>query len=109
MSTVSPEWAHEALEGVYEGKPLFVQNEERCITIRDGYGLQVAWITWGGWHATIGQLHVCEEFRRLGLATKLLNRARDIEPDLQHATSLSSDAKAWIAALGEQDRCKTPR
>lgn len=106
---VLPEWSCEALEGVYGGERLYVQQEERGVTFRDQSGLMVAWITWGGWDATIGQLHVREAFRRLGLATELLRRAREVEPDLQHSTSLSSDAQAWIAALGEQNRCKAPR
>lgn len=113
MSTATasalPRWACEALEGVYSGERLYVQREERGVTFRDQSGLMVAWITWGGWDATIGQLHVREGFRRLGLATELLRRAREVEPSLQHSTSLSFDAQAWIAALGEQDRCKTPR
>lgn len=60
MSTASaagtpllPEWADEALEGSYAGEALFVQNEERGV-------------------------------------------------------SLSFDAQAWIAAIGDQDRYKRP-
>lgn len=115
MSTASatrpsllPEWADEALEGSYAGETLFVQNEERGVTFRAQSGLQIAWITWGGWDPTIGQLHVRKEFRRLGLATELLRRAREVEPDLQHSSSLSTDAQAWIAAIGDQGRCKRP-
>lgn len=113
MSTATapalPEWTHEALEGVYGGERLYVQTEERCITLRTHEGRQAGYLSWGGWDPTIGTVHVREDLRRLGLATELLRRAREIEPDLQHSTSLSFDAQAWIVALGEQDRCKTPR
>lgn len=104
-----PEWACEALGGVYGGERLYVQQEERCITLRTHEGRQVGYINWGGWDPTIGTVHVREGLRRLGLATELLRRAREAEPDLQHSTSLSADAQAWITALGEQNRCKTPR
>lgn len=114
MSTVQapvlPLWAREALGGIYAGEALYVQGrEERAITFRNAARQQIAWITWGGWNPTIGAVSVREGYRRLGLATELLRRAREIEPDLRHSDALSFDAQAWIAALGELDRCKTPR
>ena len=110
VAPVLPEWADEALEGVYAGQTLYVQQqEERCITFRRADGALAGYLNWGGWDPTIGSVYVHRDLRRLGLATELLRRAREVEPDLQHSTSLSADAQAWIAALGEQDRCKRPR
>lgn len=96
-----PEWADAALEGSYAGETLFLQDAGRCITFRTQEGFQVGWINWGGWNPTIGNVHVHEKFRRLGVATELLRHARMQEPDLKHSETLSFDAQDWIAALGE--------
>jgi GNAT superfamily N-acetyltransferase len=69
-------------------------------------GRVVGWLDWmdartGARPSTITHVEVAPTFRRLGIASAMLRRARDIDPDLRHSDSRTADGQAWIAA---QDR-----
>lgn len=47
---------------------------------------------------TIFKVVVSKPMRRKGVATAMLQHARDIAPDLQHSHALSDDGAAWARA-----------
>ena len=66
------------------------------------------------WHPTqeggyeggvIRSVQVEEPYRRMGLATELLRRAREIDPGVRHSTALTPEGEAWSqVARMEDDR-----
>lgn len=82
---------------VTKGRTITAYTAEACIDdVRIG-----GYVSWGGWNPTIGNMSVRPNHQRQGIATELLRRAREIEPDLRHSDRLSNDARAWLKGIGE--------
>lgn len=60
-----------------------------------GKKMAAAYIKWDKGDGEIQNIYVHEDHRRKGLATELLRRAREINPDVHHSELLSKDGKAW--------------
>lgn len=52
------------------------------------------------WHddGEIANVSVLPEFRRQGLATEMLRKAKEISPNIHHSTNLIEDGPAWAKA-----------
>lgn len=51
---------------------------------------------------TITSVKVSGQYRRKGVATAMLQHAREYVPDLQHSHALTDDGKAWTTGLKEK-------
>lgn len=64
-------------------------------------GSEAGYLTWG-FDNTIGDVGVQKRWQRRGLATAMLEFAREIVPDLKHSHALTDDGKAWSQAVGSK-------
>jgi len=63
---------------------------------------RVGFLYWYPATAEIGEVKVEEGYRRQGIATKMLEYARQIEPNLEHSDTLTDDGRAWMQAVGSR-------
>ena len=63
---------------------------------------EVGHLYWFPGDDVILEVEVSEEYRRRGIATKMLGAARVIEPGLRHSDMLSADGEAWMQAVGSR-------
>jgi len=63
---------------------------------------EIGSITWFDDDGEIGGVDVREPYRRRGLATELLRRAREINPSVRHSEMRTHDGDAWVAAVGSR-------
>ena len=52
------------------------------------------------WDGEIYSAWVDEDYRRQGIATEMLARAREIEPTVHHSDTLSDEGRAWAEKVG---------
>lgn len=80
---------------------------ERVITAYVG-GRPVGSLAWltsehdGLLAGMITSVHVYEEWQRMGIATALLKRAREIDPRVRHSSQVTDDGAEWAIAVGSK-------
>jgi ribosomal protein S18 acetylase RimI-like enzyme len=76
----------------------------RTVTATTPSGRNAGYLFWekpgehNGNTPTITSVKVSSQFRRKGVATAMLEHARQYEPDLQHSHALLPDGEAWAKA-----------
>lgn len=90
--TDAPEWVGR------DGRAYRMIEEPYAVVARTPQGQMAGYLNWGP-ASVIGNICVLEGHLRNGLATEMLSRAREIDPDLRHSDRLSRDAVAWLSAV----------
>lgn len=88
----APEWVGR------DGRAYRMVEENYSVVARTPQGRMAGFINWGP-ASVIGNVSVLAEHQRNGLATEMLRRAREIDPDLRHSERLSRDATAWLSVI----------
>jgi GNAT superfamily N-acetyltransferase len=90
---------------VIDGKRYPVSFQFGCFTehlvMRDTDGSEIAHFSWHQYSGEIWDVRVRETFRHRGIATKLLEMARGIEPAIHHSADRTPDGDGWACSLGE--------
>jgi GNAT superfamily N-acetyltransferase/mRNA-degrading endonuclease RelE of RelBE toxin-antitoxin system len=60
-------------------------------------------LSWFGEDGMIRNVSVHDALRRRGIASELLNRARQIQPDVHHSDALTSDGAGWARKVSMQE------
>lgn len=102
----SGEWQSiPGLTFMHRGRQMIARSPE-CDEVSELAG-KVFWYRDG----EIGYVVVNKRYRRMGLATELLRRAREIEPNIHHSDKLTDDGRAWSQAVSslrvtaDEDQC----
>lgn len=78
-----------------EAKAIFAMLDDEKIG-------ELSWYGSGQRYPEIQNVMVKPSHRRQGLATEMLRRAREIDPNLSHSTDLSDEGRAWRDAVGSK-------
>ncbi len=84
----------------FRHQPNPYMTDQHLMTAHHG-GRQVGYLEWGGPEGfppnEVQDVSVDDGYRRRGIASEMLRRAREISPGLGHSSDLSDDAGGWAA------------
>lgn len=93
-------------DGKYTTKPVDMYGYEpsdakyvsRIEAVHTGSGRRLGYLSVDRVAGAVHQVYVSKPYRRKGVATEMLNHAREIHPDLKHSTALHPDGAAFAKA-----------